>query len=156
MEKPFFVIQTSQWSSSAYFSFSCRCIGWYLRSICLAQEIEYVNPYFYHGVYIVEHRRFFDMENKEMRIISYEFKLGHSALEATRNMDVAFGKDSASDRIARRWFEKSDDTNLDNLSRSHQWLTSMLWKTWMKTWTSNCARHYTAFTIRLFTDTSRI
>ncbi|RLU17526.1 hypothetical protein DMN91_009761 [Ooceraea biroi] len=62
------------------------------------------------------------MENKEIRIISlYEFKLGHSAALATRNINTAFGEGSANERRTRRWFEKfrSGDTNLDNLPRGH-------------------------------------
>ncbi|XP_012225710.1 histone-lysine N-methyltransferase SETMAR-like [Linepithema humile] len=62
------------------------------------------------------------MENKEIRLIYlYEFKLGHSAAEATRNINTAFGEGSASERTTRRWFKKfrSGDTNLDTLSRGH-------------------------------------
>jgi transposase len=62
------------------------------------------------------------MENKEIRIIYlYEFKLGHIAAEATRNINTAFGKGTVSERTTRRWFEKfcSGDTNLDNLPRGH-------------------------------------
>ncbi|EFN81026.1 Histone-lysine N-methyltransferase SETMAR, partial [Harpegnathos saltator] len=62
------------------------------------------------------------MENKEMRIIFlYEYKLGHSAAEATRNINTAFGEGSVSDRTIRHRFEKfrSGDTNLDNLPRGH-------------------------------------
>ncbi|XP_025154763.1 histone-lysine N-methyltransferase SETMAR-like [Harpegnathos saltator] len=57
-----------------------------------------------------------------MRIIFlYEYKLDHSAAEATRNINTAFGEGSVSDRTIRRWFEKfrSGDTNLDNLPRGH-------------------------------------
>ncbi|EZA58510.1 Histone-lysine N-methyltransferase SETMAR, partial [Ooceraea biroi] len=51
----------------------------------------------------------------------YEFKLGHSAALATRNINTAFGEGSANERRTRRWFEKfrSGDTNLDNLPRGH-------------------------------------
>lgn len=62
------------------------------------------------------------MENKEIRIIYLlEFKLGHSAAEATRNINAAFGAGTASERTTRRWFEKfrSGDTSLENLPRGH-------------------------------------
>jgi len=62
------------------------------------------------------------MENKEIRILYlYEFKLGHTAAEATRNINIAFGKGTVNERTTRRWFEKfrSGDTSLDNLPRGH-------------------------------------
>lgn len=61
------------------------------------------------------------MENKEIQIIFlYEFKLGHSAAEATQNTNMVFA-DTASDRNIRRWFEKfrSGDINLENLPRGY-------------------------------------
>lgn len=63
-----------------------------------------------------------NMESKKIRIIFlYEFKLGHSAAEATRNINTAYDESQVSKRTMRRWFEKfcSEDTNLDNLSCGH-------------------------------------
>lgn len=63
------------------------------------------------------------MEKREIRIIySYEFKLGHTASEAAKNINAAFGEGIASDRTIRRWFEKfrSGDTNLENEPRGHK------------------------------------
>ena len=36
----------------------------------------------------------------------YEFKLGHSAAQATRNINISFGDSSATESTMRRWFAK--------------------------------------------------
>ncbi|XP_064130194.1 histone-lysine N-methyltransferase SETMAR-like [Loxodonta africana] len=44
---------------------------------------------------------------KDLRILFlYEFKLGHSAAEASRNINSVFGGGSVSERTVRWWFEK--------------------------------------------------
>ena len=44
---------------------------------------------------------------KDLRILFlYEFKLGHSAATASRNINSVFGKGSVSERTIRWWFEK--------------------------------------------------
>lgn len=60
------------------------------------------------------------MNNRDLRaIFFYEWKLGHNAAEATRNISRAFGKDSANERTVRRWFEKfrNGDVSLENEAR---------------------------------------
>ena len=62
------------------------------------------------------------MEKSQERILFlYEFKLGHKAAEATRNINSAFGADTVSERTTRRWFEKfrSGDVNLQSEPRGH-------------------------------------
>lgn len=57
------------------------------------------------------------LSKKEIRIILlHEFKLGHNAAETTRNVNKAWGEDTASKRTTRRWFEKfrSGDTSLED------------------------------------------
>jgi len=47
------------------------------------------------------------MENKEIRILYlYEFKLGHTAADATRNINTAFGKGTVNERTTRRWLTR--------------------------------------------------
>jgi hypothetical protein len=62
------------------------------------------------------------MNNREIRVIFlYEFKLGHNAAEATRNINQAFGEDTAKERTVRWWFEKfrSGDMSLENKALSY-------------------------------------
>lgn len=49
----------------------------------------------------------------------YEYKLGHSASAATRNINKAWGKNTLSERTAQWWFSKfrSGDTSLENEER---------------------------------------
>ncbi|XP_045296070.1 uncharacterized protein LOC123577824 [Leopardus geoffroyi] len=57
---------------------------------------------------------------KELRILFlYEFKLGHSAATASRNINSVFGEGSVSERTIRWWFEKfrSGDLSLKNEPR---------------------------------------
>ncbi|XP_045842696.1 UPF0547 protein C16orf87 homolog [Meles meles] len=57
---------------------------------------------------------------KDLRILFlYEFKLGHSAATASRNINSVFGKGSVSERTTRWWFEKfrSGDLSLKNEPR---------------------------------------
>jgi [histone H3]-lysine36 N-dimethyltransferase SETMAR len=50
------------------------------------------------------------LSKHEIRIILlHEFKLGHSAAEATRNINSAWGNDTVADRTARRWFQQFSD-----------------------------------------------
>ncbi|EYB95176.1 hypothetical protein Y032_0163g3505 [Ancylostoma ceylanicum] len=54
---------------------------------------------------------------RDFRVIMlYEFKLSHSAAEATRNIALAFGMDSPSERTVRCWFAKfcSGDFDLED------------------------------------------
>jgi histone-lysine N-methyltransferase SETMAR len=60
------------------------------------------------------------MKNRDFRVIFlYEFKLGHNAAEAARNINAAFGNETASERTIRYWFEKfrAGDTSLENEER---------------------------------------
>ncbi|EYC19240.1 hypothetical protein Y032_0025g1259 [Ancylostoma ceylanicum] len=43
----------------------------------------------------------------------YEFRLSHSAAEAARNIALAFGKDSPSERTVRCWFAKFSSSDFD-------------------------------------------
>ncbi|CAD5208038.1 unnamed protein product [Bursaphelenchus xylophilus] len=54
-----------------------------------------------------------------LEVLLYEFKLGHNAAEATRNIVTAFGDLSPDQRTAQRWFKKfrSGDLNLDDQER---------------------------------------
>ncbi|XP_036131815.1 histone-lysine N-methyltransferase SETMAR-like [Molossus molossus] len=57
---------------------------------------------------------------KDLRILFlYEFKLGHSAAMASRNIISVFGEGSVSERTIRWWFEKfrSGDLSLKNEPR---------------------------------------
>ncbi|XP_042824085.1 uncharacterized protein LOC122234015 isoform X1 [Panthera tigris] len=57
---------------------------------------------------------------KDLRILFlYEFKLGHSAATASRNINSVFGEGSVSERTIRWWFEKfrSGDLSLKNEPR---------------------------------------
>ncbi|XP_066099547.1 uncharacterized protein [Saccopteryx bilineata] len=60
------------------------------------------------------------MSLKDLRILFlYEFKLGHSAATASRNIISVFGEGSVSERTIRWWFEKfrSGDLSLKNEPR---------------------------------------
>jgi [histone H3]-lysine36 N-dimethyltransferase SETMAR len=60
------------------------------------------------------------MNKSEIRVIFlYELKLGHNAAEATRNINHAFGEDTANERTTQRWFAKfrSGDMSLENEPR---------------------------------------
>lgn len=47
------------------------------------------------------------MDRKQIRIIFlYEYKLGHKAAEATRNINRAFGRNTVNERTVHRWFRK--------------------------------------------------
>ncbi|XP_035720907.1 histone-lysine N-methyltransferase SETMAR-like [Vespa mandarinia] len=47
------------------------------------------------------------MDRKKIRIIFlYEYKLGHKASEATRNINNAFGENTVNERTVHRWFKK--------------------------------------------------
>uniref|UniRef100_A0A0K0DS35 HTH_48 domain-containing protein n=1 Tax=Strongyloides stercoralis TaxID=6248 RepID=A0A0K0DS35_STRER len=47
------------------------------------------------------------LEKKQIRtIFLYEFKLGHSAVEAARNINAAFGQGTTTKRTTQRWFKK--------------------------------------------------
>lgn len=62
------------------------------------------------------------MEGSQKRLLFlYEFKLGHNAAEATRNICRAFGADAANERTTQRWFEKfrSGDMTLQSEPRGH-------------------------------------
>ncbi|XP_046539331.1 histone-lysine N-methyltransferase SETMAR-like isoform X2 [Equus quagga] len=57
---------------------------------------------------------------KDLRILFlYEFKLGHSAAMASRNINSVFGEGCVSERTVRWWFEKfrSGDLSLKNEPR---------------------------------------
>ena len=50
----------------------------------------------------------FQMSSRhDLRILYvYKFKLGHSAAQATRNINITFGEGSAAESTIRRWFTK--------------------------------------------------
>eukprot|EP01133_Synstelium_polycarpum_P030461 gene30461-37793_t len=57
------------------------------------------------------------MQKRDFRaIFLYEYKLGHNAAEAARNINRAFGVGTASERTIRFWFEKfrSGNESLEN------------------------------------------
>ncbi|VDL70636.1 unnamed protein product [Nippostrongylus brasiliensis] len=49
----------------------------------------------------------------------YEFKLEHSAAEAARNIDTAFGMESPTERTVRLWFRTftSGDFNIEDKTK---------------------------------------
>ena len=60
------------------------------------------------------------MNTRDIRvIILYEFKLGHNAAVATRNINEAFGDGTANERTTQRWFAKFryGDMSLENEPR---------------------------------------
>lgn len=60
------------------------------------------------------------LNNHQLRVIYlYEWKLGHNASQAAKNINLAFGEGTATDRNIRRWFDKfiSGDMNLENEDR---------------------------------------
>ena len=61
-----------------------------------------------------------EMKNRNFPVIFlYEFKLGHNAAQATRNINEDFGDNAADERMVQRWFKKfkSGDTKLENEER---------------------------------------
>ena len=57
------------------------------------------------------------MNLRDFRIIFiYEFKLGHNATQATRNVNESFCAHSVHERTVQRWFKKfrSGDMNIEN------------------------------------------
>ncbi|CAK9831326.1 Histone-lysine N-methyltransferase SETMAR [Anthophora retusa] len=57
------------------------------------------------------------MDIKQVRVIFlYEYKLGHKAAAATRNINSAFGEDTVNERTVQRWFKKfrSGDESLED------------------------------------------
>ncbi|KOC61213.1 Histone-lysine N-methyltransferase SETMAR [Habropoda laboriosa] len=47
------------------------------------------------------------MNQRDFRVIFlYEWKSGHNAAVAARNINAAFGNDTVNERAVRRWFEK--------------------------------------------------
>lgn len=60
------------------------------------------------------------MSSQDLRILFlYEFKLGHSAATASRNIVSVFGEGAVNERTVRWWFEKfrSGDLSLKNEPR---------------------------------------
>lgn len=60
------------------------------------------------------------MTSEQIRVcLLYEFKLGHSAAAAARNITGAWGEDSVSERVAQLWFARfrSGDTALQDEPR---------------------------------------
>ncbi|EYC32286.1 hypothetical protein Y032_0003g1497 [Ancylostoma ceylanicum] len=54
------------------------------------------------------------VSRRDFRVIMlYEFKLGHSAAEAARNIEPVFGMDSSSERTVRCWFAKFSSGDFD-------------------------------------------
>ncbi|CAK9833778.1 Histone-lysine N-methyltransferase SETMAR [Anthophora retusa] len=59
----------------------------------------------------------FAMDIKQVRVIFlYEYKLGHKAAAATRNINSAFGEYTINERTVQHWFKKirSGDENLED------------------------------------------
>lgn len=62
----------------------------------------------------------YNLTNHDFRVLFlYEWKMGHNAQEAARNINYSFGKDSANARTIRRWFDKfkSGDLSMTNCDR---------------------------------------
>jgi histone-lysine N-methyltransferase SETMAR len=60
------------------------------------------------------------MVNQQIRVcMLYEYRLGHNASTATRNINEAWGEDTLSERTTQWWFKKfrSGDMNLENQER---------------------------------------
>lgn len=55
-------------------------------------------------------------------IFLFQFKLGRNAAETARDINVAFGEGTTSDRTVMRWFAKfrSGDESLDEETRGHR------------------------------------
>ncbi|EYC26089.1 hypothetical protein Y032_0011g1552 [Ancylostoma ceylanicum] len=54
------------------------------------------------------------MSQRDFRtMMLYEFKLNHSAAEAARNLDLAFGSESPFERTTRCWFAKFASGDFD-------------------------------------------
>ena len=54
------------------------------------------------------------VSRRDFRVIMlYEFKLSHFAAEAARNIALAFGTDSPSERTVRCWFAKISPGDFD-------------------------------------------
>ncbi len=47
------------------------------------------------------------------QLLKYEFFLGHKAIEATRNINKAYGDGTVDERTSRRWFLKFRSGNLE-------------------------------------------
>ena len=60
------------------------------------------------------------MDTKVFRaILLHEFKLGHETREATRNIQQAWGEDTANERPVERWFAKfRSNLSLEDKERS--------------------------------------
>ncbi|VDO89277.1 unnamed protein product [Heligmosomoides polygyrus] len=61
------------------------------------------------------------MEKTHLRVIMlHEFKLRRSVSEATQNIKMAWGEDSANERTVRRWYQKFrvGDVDLEDKDRS--------------------------------------
>ncbi|VDP02657.1 unnamed protein product, partial [Heligmosomoides polygyrus] len=61
------------------------------------------------------------MEKTHLRVIMlHEFKLRRSVSEATQNIKIAWGEDSAKERTMRRWYQKFrvGDVDLEGKDRS--------------------------------------
>ncbi len=69
------------------------------------------------------------MQNSKEHIrhcLLYEYQLGHSATEATRNICQAVGQDSTTLRTALNWFDRfrNQDYSLQDMARSGGGLSS--------------------------------
>lgn len=66
----------------------------------------------------------FTMEKKQLRaIFLYEYKLGHNAAQASRNINSAYGEGTANERMLQRWFKKfldGDETLEDEEGRGRK------------------------------------
>ncbi|VDP05823.1 unnamed protein product [Heligmosomoides polygyrus] len=63
------------------------------------------------------------MKKTHLRVIMlHEFKLRHSVSEATQNIKMAWGEDSANERAVRRWYQKFrvGDVDLEDKDRSRR------------------------------------
>ena len=98
-------------------------MGNYVQKCITYIFISQINLFYYISTLSITLCRFLNssMPLHEIRIcLLYEFKLGHSAAEATRNISQAWSEDAVSERDARWWFERfrSGNMSIEDMPRS--------------------------------------
>ena len=83
-----------------------------LRDICKSQ--------YFISIYFITYKIMEHSKEHIRHCLLYEFQLGHTASEATRNICHAIGNGSMSNATACRWFERfrNNDYSLDDEQRS--------------------------------------